>query len=194
LDPGDFIGKECGKIRGIGPLLIYNSRDDQLFPTRVFYLESSLQQFGDYVGTDFNYGNLLLDARKLFPLKKNKVVATNLYAQFNSEGAPFFALAQLGGNKVLRGLFEGKFRDRNVLALQGEYRWMFLERWGAVAFGGIGNVFSADNLFQADQTKVAYGLGSRFKLTKKKKLNLRLDLAHSPGEDLQFYFTFGEAF
>jgi outer membrane protein assembly factor BamA len=118
IGPRRFYRLECGKIRGIG--LIYNSRDDQLFPTRVFYLESSLQQFGDYLGADFNYGNLLLDARKLFPLKKNKVVATNFYAQFNSEGAPFFALAQVGGNKALRGLFEGKFRDRNVLALQGE--------------------------------------------------------------------------
>jgi outer membrane protein assembly factor BamA len=194
LETNNYIGKEGGTISGLGPLLIYDSRDDQLYPTRGFYLESSFQQFGDYLGADFNYGNFLLDARKLFPIKKDQVVVTNLYAQFNSKGAPFFALAQLGGNKVLRGLFEGKYRDRNVLALQGEYRWMFLERWGAVAFGGVGNVFSADNPFQVDQAKIAYGLGGRFKLTKKKKLNLRLDLAHSPGENLQFYFTFGEAF
>lgn len=194
LETNNYVGKEGGIISGLGPLLIYDSRDDQLYPTRGNYLESSFQQFGDYLGGDFKYSNLLIDARKLFPLKKDQVLATNLFAQFNSQGTPFFALGQLGGNKVLRGLFEGKYRDRNLVALQGEYRWMFLERWGAVAFGCVGNVFSAENPFQVDQSKVAYGLGGRFKLTKKKKLNLRLDLAHSPGEDLQFYFTFGEAF
>lgn len=194
LETNNYIGKEGGIISGLGPLFIYDSRDDQLYPTRGNYLESSFQQFGNYLEGDFKYSNLLIDARKLFPVKNDQVLATNFFAQFNSEGTPFFALGQLGGNKVLRGLFEGKYRDRNLVALQGEYRWMFLPRWGAVAFGGIGNVFSSANPFEFDQTKLAYGVGGRFKLTKKKKLNLRLDLAHSPGESLQFYFTFGEAF
>jgi outer membrane protein assembly factor BamA len=194
LEKGNFIGTDGGVISGLGPLFIYDSRDNQLYPTRGNYLESSFQQFGNYLGGNFMYSNLLLDARKLFPIKKDQVLATNLFAQFNSVGTPFFALGQLGGNKILRGLFEGKYRDRNVVALQGEYRWMFLPRWGAVAFASVGNIFSSENPFEFDQTKLAYGVGGRFKLSKKKKLNLRLDIARSPGENFQFYFTFGEAF
>tara|TARA_R110002072_G_scaffold111853_4_gene240343 strand:+ start:29200 stop:30483 length:1284 start_codon:yes stop_codon:yes gene_type:complete len=194
LTSGDYVGENGGAISGLGPLLIYDSRDNQLFPTKGNYLETSIQRFDGFLGSDFNYWNFMVDARKIFQLKKDQLLATNLLGQFNAGEAPFFALSQLGGNKVMRGLFEGKYRDMNLIAFQTEYRRMFLPRWGAVAFGGVGNVFSSENPFELGQTKVTYGVGGRFKLTKKKKLNLRLDLAHSPGEDLQFYFTFGEAF
>lgn len=67
----------------------------------------------------------------------------------------------------MRGLFEGKYRDRNLITFQTEYRRMFLPRWGAVAFGGDSKVFSSENPFKLGQTKITYGLGGTFKLTKK---------------------------
>lgn len=187
-------GTQGGVVSGLGPLLVYDSRDNQLYPQTGNYAELSFQQYGSYIGSDFQYNRLLVDLRKLFSIKENQVIATNLYSEFTSGSVPFYSLANMGGNKRMRGLFEGKYRDRNSVILQGEYRWKFLPRWGAVLFSGVGNVFSAENKFEFQNTKLTYGAGGRFQLSKKKKLNLRLDLAHSPGEDLQFYFTFGEAF
>jgi len=60
LEKGNFIGTDGGVISGLGPLLIYDSRDDQLYPTRGNYLESSFQQFGNHLGGNFMYSNLLL--------------------------------------------------------------------------------------------------------------------------------------
>lgn len=191
---GDFIGSQGGLVSGAGPLLVYDSRDNQLYPLRGNYAELSFQQYGRYLGSDFNYNRLVIDLRKLFSVKENQVFATNLYSEFTSGSVPFYSLANMGGNKRMRGLFEGKYRDQNVVILQGEYRYKFLPRWGAVLFSGVGNVFSEERKFEFQSTKLTYGVGGRFQLSKKKKLNLRLDLAHSPGEDLQFYFTFGEAF
>ncbi len=194
LISGDFRGSEGGKISGIGPWLVYDSRDNQLYPTSGYYGELSFQRFDRAIGGNFDYNRLFVDLRKIFPTGKNQILVGNLYSEFSSSGVPFFGLPMMGGNKRMRGLLEGKFRDRNMLLLQGEYRWKFLPRWGAVAFTGAGNVFSKENDFKLNETKITYGLGGRFQLSKKKKLNLRLDLAHSPGEDLKFYFTFGEAF
>lgn len=200
LDPtgqlinGEFTGTQGGVVSGIGPLLVYDSRDNQLYPTNGNYAEVSFQQYAKYLGSDFKYNRVVVDLRNLFPIKDNQVFATNFYSELTSGGAPFFSLANMGGNKRMRGLFEGKYRDQNSVILQGEYRYKFLPRWGAAFFSGVGNVFSAENKFQFQNTKLTYGAGGRFQLTKKKKLNLRLDLAHSPREDLQFYFTFGEAF
>jgi len=194
LITSDLQGAQGGNVSGAGPLLVYDSRDNQLYPQTGNYAELSLQQYGGYLGSDFKYKRFLIDLRKIFSIQENQVIATNLYSEITSGQIPFYAFSNMGGNKRMRGLFEGKYRDRNSVILQGEYRYKFLPRWGAVLFSGVGNVFSAENKFHLQHTKLTYGAGGRFQLSKKKKLNLRLDLAHSPGEDLQFYFTFGEAF
>ncbi len=194
LDNGSYEGKFGGRNLGIGPVLLIDSRDNQLYPNSGTYFESSVQRFGKEVGGEFDYWRFLNDFRKVHPIAENQVLVGNVYSEITSGGAPFFALPMLGGNRLMRGLFEGKFRDQNMIFIQGEYRRKILPRWGAVVFSGLGNVFSAADPFQIQNTKLTYGLGGRFQLTKKKKLNLRLDLAHSPGQDIQIYFTFGEAF
>jgi len=122
------------------------------------------------------------------------VFVWNVYGEFCQGSQHFFGLPLVGGNRLLRGLFEGKFRDEQITLLQKEYRWNFLPRWGAVAFTGVGNVFSKENSFQISQSKFTYGAEGRFQLSIKEKLNLRLDIARSPNEDLRIYLTFGEAF
>ncbi len=44
------------------------------------------------------------------------------------------------------------------------------------------------------QTHVAGGLGLRFQMVPKEKINLRVDAAYSDFEQFQAYFSFGEAF
>ncbi len=194
LATGEYSGRFGGRNYGVGPLLVYDSRDDQLYPRSGFYMESSVQGFGKFLGGEFGYWRLAVDLRKVYSLSENQVVAGNLYTEFTSGNVPFFAIPMLGGNKRMRGLFEGKFRDRHMWVLQGEYRWKFSQRWGIAAFSGVGDVHSDSEPLSFQNTKITYGLGGRFQLTKRKKLNLRLDLAHSQGEDWQIYFTFGEAF
>ena len=48
-----------------------------------------------------------------------------------------FALAMMGGESMMRGYYLGRFRDKNMLATQAEYRFLpfaFSNRWGAAAF------------------------------------------------------------
>ncbi|WP_338225790.1 BamA/TamA family outer membrane protein [Algoriphagus confluentis] len=194
LAVGSLVGSDGGRNSGLGPLVLFDSRDDQLYPEKGSYFEGAIHGYGKALGGQFAYTRIFADFRKILPLGKNQVLAGQAFSELTIGEVPFFALPMLGGNRLLRGLFEGKYREKNLLALQAEYRYRFLTRWGLVAFGGLGNVFSEENPLQIQLSKVAYGAGGRFQLNQTKKLNLRLDIAHSPGEPIQFYLTFGEAF
>ncbi|MCH7399361.1 outer membrane protein assembly factor [Belliella sp. DSM 107340] len=194
LDSGDILGSNGGRLSGIGPIIYFDSRDSQLYPSRGVLVESSFQTFHKSIGSQYNFSKMLIDFRSVHSITEKSVLVWNAYSELMFGDMPFFGLPMVGGNRLLRGLFEGKFRDSNLALAQAEYRWKFLPRWGAVGFAGVGNVFSRNNSFQFNQSKFTYGLGGRFQLSKKEKLNLRLDFATSPSEDFQIYFTFGEAF
>lgn len=194
LEKGSFTGEDGGKVSGVGPMVYYDSRDSQLYPTSGTFVESSLQYFTSFVGSDFRYWRWVVDVRKVHPVAENQHFAWQAFSEIQAGTPPFYTLSQMGGNRLMRGLFEGKFRDKNMAAIQGEYRWKFLPRWGAVGFAGMGNVYSNERKFQIGNTKTTYGIGGRFQLSKREKLNLRLDFAHSPGEEFRFYLTFAEAF
>lgn len=194
LDNQNITGSEGGRLSGLGPMLYYDSRDSQLYPTRGIFAEASFQTYNKSIGSEFQFSRWLVDFRSVHSISPKSVFVWNAYGEFLSGQPPFFGLPLVGGNRLLRGLFEGKFRDEQLTLLQAEYRWKFLPRWGAVAFTGVGNVFSKENPFQISQSKFTYGVGGRFQLSKNEKLNLRLDIARSPNEDLRIYLTFGEAF
>ena len=83
-------------MSGVGPLLVYDSRDNQLYLQDGNYAELSFQQYGRYLGSDFNYNRLVVDLRKLFSIKENQVIATNFYSEFTSGGVPFFFASKYG--------------------------------------------------------------------------------------------------
>lgn len=189
----EYIGKEGGWNIGLGPSFIVDSRDNPIYPVSGWYSESYFIGFGKPWGGNYPYWEIGGDLRNYRSLSQSVVWANQIATKITVGETPFFALPLLGGNRSLRGLFEGKYRNRNVVFIQSEIRKSLGNRWGIVGFAGIGNVFSDLNSL-TDGMKITYGAGGRFRLSKAKKLNLRLDLAHSPNEGMQFYFTFGEAF
>lgn len=189
----EFIGKDGGWNVGLGPAFIFDSRDNPIYPNSGWFSETYLMRFGKPFGGEFSYWEIGGDFRHYISLSQSVIWANQISTKITAGETPFFALPLLGGNRSLRGLFEGKYRDKNVAFIQSEIRKSIGNRWGLVGFAGVGNVFSELNSI-ADRAKITYGAGGRFRLSKVKKLNLRLDLAHSPNEGIQFYFTFGEAF
>jgi len=75
--------------------------------------------------------------------------------------------------------------------LQAEYRWRFTERFGLVAFGGVGSV--APEIGQFDKLLPSVGTGLRYVLAKKNNVSLRFDAAWGRDEHT-FYVGIGEAF
>jgi len=195
-DGGELIkdevrGSEGGRVAGLGVIGIYDTRDNNFFPKKGYYVEAYIQNYNKTIGSDFTYNIARFDARKYFDLGENKILAFNAYGRYSFGDIPFFALAQMGGSKRMRGYTKGQFRDEHFVTLQSEFRFPVYWRFGGVLFGGVGSIGGTGDGFERIFPSV--GLGMRFKVLKDDNLNLRGDWALGK-ESSGFYLTFGEAF
>jgi len=150
--------------------------------------------FMNFLGSDYQYTNYVLDLRRFFRIHNEQVLALQAYGIFTAGEVPLRSLATLGGANSMRGYYAGRFRDKNQGVLQAEYRVPVIGRLGAVGFAGIGNVGSELKDIDFQCLKYSYGGGLRVALNKAEKLNLRLDYGLAGGASRGFYLQLGEAF
>lgn len=120
------------------------------------------------------------------------VVAVHALIELRSREPSFYDTGKLGSGEMMRGYLEGRFRDRQHLALQAEYRAPLFWRVGGVAFASVGNVGRSLNAELLSAPKPAAGAGLRVAPVKDAPVNIRLDVAY--GSDLSFSLNVGEAF
>jgi hypothetical protein len=194
LAQGTVPGSNSGTVSGPGFVINYDTRDNIFYPQRGMLIESAVQFFDKNSGSDFTFTRTLIDAAVYVKSGKTSVLAVNGIADFNSGTPPFYLMALMGGTKRMRGFYEGRFRDNNLLLLQTEWRQHIWKRLGAVAFGGAGIVADKATHLRVADTRFTYGLGLRFTLDKKEHINIRLDYGRGTYNSSGFYLTIGEAF
>ncbi|MFT7589612.1 MAG: outer membrane protein assembly factor BamA [Limisphaerales bacterium] len=194
LDLGLVPGVEGGFDWGIGPQILFDSRDNNYFPNKGSYIFSSAVIHSAALGSSQQYTDIIVDLRQFFDLGKSHILALQAYGQFIPGEPPFHRMALLGGSDMLRGFFEGQYRDRYYVAVQSEYRfpiWKFIR---GTAFMAVGDVSNNYNTFDIGDVKYAGGLGLRLIVSEKDGINLRFDYGLGKGLTKGFYFQFSEAF
>ncbi|UOG75568.1 outer membrane protein assembly factor [Hymenobacter tibetensis] len=184
------------RVIGVGPVLLYDHRDNVLSAYRGSYLELSALFNGGALGSDFQFGRYLLDARRYISLDQDHktVLAGQVVGQFQAGAVPFRELANLGGDKLLRGYYDGRYRDRQLVVAQVELRRQLFWRFNGVLFGGVGQVGNTLADFDEGGLKYTGGAGLRFKFNRRDRLNVRFDYGVGRDGSTGFYFNFGEAF
>jgi hemolysin activation/secretion protein len=104
-----------------------------------------------------------------------------------------FAQQFIVSGKDIRGYTQGAYRGNNILTLQGEYRWNFHHRWGAVGFAGVATVLEAINESDNGKLLPAGGTGIRFRAFPETNFSVGIDVAVGI-EDWGIYFQIGEVF
>ncbi len=186
-------GKLGSITSGFGPALVYDSRNSILTPTRGHYFEISNLNYNHIFGSQYDFVNYIIDFRKYIKINKRGIIALQSFANINFGRVPFKQLATVGGNRIMRGYYNGRFRDKNVLVLQAELRQHLFWRLGYTLFVDIGNVTA--NFATDDFTNIIYTMGGgiRYKLIKEENINIRLDLGF--GQNTRgLYVTLSEAF
>jgi outer membrane protein assembly factor BamA len=195
FDKQNIPGRHGYQVSGLGASLTYDTRNDAFAPDKGIFLQGYFNHFAPWLGSDFIYTNYVLDARSFIRIYKKQVLALQAYAFMNNGDVPLRSLASFGGANSMRGYYDGRYRDKDQVVLQAEYRVPVYRRLGAVAFGGVGNVSNNCDYLGTKAIKYSYGGGLRIALTKSERLNLRLDYGISRGGRSQgFYFQLGEAF
>jgi hypothetical protein len=158
-----------------------------------------LFQFNRYDDRRFNaYGFNLLEAdlRQYIPFyNQRRVIAlrarTLLTDTRAGEAVPFYLQPWLGGGDDLRGFRPFRFRDRNSLLFNAEYRWEIFAGLDMALFADAGKVFPRRG--QLNFSRLEKGGGFGFRANVRNRTFLRIDFAFSR-EGFQAWFKFNDIF
>jgi hypothetical protein len=187
---------------GVGPVYTFDSRDVALGASKGNLLDLQVMFNGKFIGSDYNFVRYQIDARHFQPIFSNKtILALQFLGQFHSGEVPWHALAGLGANlggtlydnaNLMRGIYEQRYRDRQMMTAQAELRQHLFWRLDGAAFLGVGQVGYNISDYSFGGIHTAGGVGARFNFIRRDRVNLRFDYAF--GKDPGFYFAIGEAF
>lgn len=198
IDPDSKLGTDrprgVGKVlwSGVGPVLLWDSRQGLFWPTSGSLLRADVTFFRNALGAEFSSELARLDLRHYVPLWWSHVLALRLVTFGATGSLPFQLYPALGGASLFRGWFLGRLRDRVLLASEVEYRAPLTRRWSVVGFGSVGRVAPRVSDLTFDGLRATGGAGVRFAVRPESRANFRLDVAY--GDELYVYFQFREAF
>ena len=152
-----------------------------------------------YTDNDFDrysFHSTDVELQRFFPIfDKKRVIAARLQVQATTAGdgqeVPFYYQPTLGGGKSLRSYADFRFRDRNVLLANIEYRWEALSGLDMALFYDTGSVAARFRDLELAEEK-GYGIGLRFNTYK--TVLLRIDVATGGREGMRTFFKFSNVF
>ncbi|SEM30114.1 Surface antigen [bacterium A37T11] len=192
-------GKSGGHYIALGISQLYDSRNTNTYTTKGFYARGRYTYSPNlWGGQNFSGSHLDGELRAFFPLTPTLTLGLNSeYQTYFNKAIPFYLTPQLGYDEMMRGYYQGRYRDNNFLAAQAELRWRFHPRLGLAAFAATGTVYPKTPDLTA--LKGSFGGGLRYFFDLEHNSSIRVDYGvgeKRPGEKRQtgLYLSLGEAF
>ena len=169
----------------------YDTRDVITRPTRGQFFSVEYSVFDPALGSDTHFTAAQVQYNYYASLDEKRVLAFDLWGRFTDGDVPWDRLSLAGDNRRLRGYYQGRYRDKDVVSGQVEYRQKLDWRNGYVLWLGAGALGSSPGDLGEHPLLPTAGVGYRFEV--KPDMNIRLDLG--VGRDTAgFYFQVAEAF
>jgi outer membrane protein assembly factor BamA len=187
---------------GISLDLLYDGRDDPIYPTAGTYANIIYRNNYKFLGSDNNWQSLLVDARKYFhfPARSNNVLAFWTYDWLVLSGTPpYLDLPSTAWDTYTntgRGYIQGRFRSRQMLYLESEYRYGITRNGllGGVVFVNAQSFAEWPGNYTFKYVQPAAGLGLRVKLNKVSKTNIDIDYGFGLHGSRGLFINIAEAF
>lgn len=187
---------------GISLHFLFDSRRNPINPEKGNYASITYRPNFTFLGSDNNWQSLVLDLRKYitFPGNTHNVLAIWSYDWFTVGGGkpPYLLLPSTGWDaysNTARGYIQGRFRSRNMLYLESEYRFGLTTNGllGGVVFANAQS-FSEPNSGHYQYINPGYGAGLRISLNKFSRTNLCIDYGWGIHGSGGFFVNLGEVF
>ncbi|MEJ5072701.1 BamA/TamA family outer membrane protein [Enterobacter ludwigii] len=169
----------------------YDSRDVITQPHHGQYISVEYSYFDPTLGSDTHFTATKLQYNYYHPIDDKRVLAFDLWGRFTHGDVPWDRLSEAGDDNRLRGYYQGRYRDNDVVSGQVEYRQKLNWRHGYVLWAGVGALGSSPSDLGNNPLLPSVGVGYRFEV--KPAMNIRLDLGFGR-ESAGFYFQVAEAF
>ena len=186
-------GLSGGFAAGTGLAASYDTRGNRYNPKGGVYVMAILAFHPNFLSA-YNFTHFEFDARKYFNPWLKHIIAVQATTTSTPGNTPYYELAQLGGEKQMRGYYMGAYRDKVLVDAQVEYRLPIWNIFGAVAWLGTGRVATSYGNLDLTGWKLSYGWGIRIRVDSKNDTNLRIDFGYGPNGIRGGYFSFAEAF
>ncbi len=180
----------------IGLPLSYDTRDYTYYPSNGMVLSVRPTIYAEWLGGDDNYTSLTYSLSAYKRIARDKVIAGKIAGGHSFGDVPFSGYQTYGTRATLRGYPAGKYRGKNMIGGQVEYRWQFYKRLGMVAFAGTGTVWGNEEEEEDFERSwlPSVGLGLRYMISTEKRVNFRADYAWGVNGNDGFYIGVMEAF
>ncbi|QEM07748.1 polymerase [Mucilaginibacter rubeus] len=183
----------------IGPTITFDNRNNNTYTTKGLIVNAYFQAIhGMFGNNDYKGGFFNIEYSQFFLLAPKWVLGLDVQEQsLTGSTSPFYLLPGLGSDELMRGYYNGRFRDRNMIAGQAELRYRLSDRIGFAGFVGGGEVFKSS--FSTSELKPNYGGGIRYFFDVEKGLAVRID--YGVGQKIPnekrltgFYIALGQSF
>ncbi len=186
---------------GLSLNFLYDNRRNSINPPGGWYGNVIYRPNFKFLGSDKNWQLLILDFRKYIKIPNNSknILAFWTYNWFTLSGnPPYLDLPSTGWDSHAntgRGYIQGRFRGRNMLYLETEYRFTLTRNGllGGVAFANMES-FTEEKSEKFEKLLPAGGAGLRIKLNKYSNTNISIDYAFGIGGSQGVFFNLGEVF
>jgi len=185
---------------GLTANFLYDTRRNSINPAGGNFLNIVYRPNPVALGSTNTWQSLVIDTRKYIPIPNtHSLLAFWSYDWLTLSGNPPYALLpNTGGDPYAntgRGYTEGRFRGRNMLYLESEYRFGITKNGflGGVVFSNI-ETFSEQNTNQFARYYPGFGAGLRIKFNKFSRTNVCLDYALGVDGSRGVFINLGEVF
>lgn len=180
-------------LKGLGLSISMDRRKNFYYPRGGFHTTIKYLSYPEAFGNEFISQKVEIESNHYFPFRMEQdVLAGRFYAGLGI-GDLEFNQQFIVGQKDIRGYTQGEFRGNYLVAIQGEYRWNFDDRWGAVGFLGFATVFESINVDDDGRILPGVGVGIRYTAFTDNHMNVGIDIA-AGRNDWGIYFRIGETF
>ena len=171
-------GNSGGICVGLGGVVARDTRDNRFYPSSGVLNQLRAVFYSKAWGSDFDYNRYEIDLRGYSTLGETgaHILGLQLFGVYTTSGTPFYDMALLGSETIMRGYYQGRYRDRGLIAGQAEYRTRLFWRIGAVLFAGAGQVMPEIRAINLRKLLPTYGFGLRYQFDLIQKIDVRFDI------------------
>ena len=192
-----------GRSTSFGPAisLLWDARDNPIYPTTGVYALARWRGAPEELGSTDTWHSLYLDLRVFLPIADRPDVITFWAFGWVAYGrTPYLMLPAIGTDpeqRSGRGYIEARHVGRDLLGLEGEYRFHIWEWLGGVVganMHGVSERAEAVGQPHVREWSPAAVAGLRLLLDRSSRSNVTLDVALAPGGRVSFYVNANECF
>ncbi|MBU0674513.1 MAG: BamA/TamA family outer membrane protein [Proteobacteria bacterium] len=179
LATGQVLGTKDGTYVGLGMGGGYGTRDNTNAPTCGVVARYRYVKYAEGFGSDLDFSlqNVELRYYRKIGWRKDSVLALAVDVKGADGEVPFRYLSSPDGTMILRGIENGRYRDRDMISLQSEYRFPIYKKISGTVFVEAAQVAPRLGDLEINEFKSSLGSGFRYALNQDQRFNIRADVA-----------------